>query len=93
MEDLSDCEMQRYVRENFARQGFRGMGLGEKALDHGYSGDFRQQLGILKICRKSCTAEKISREYAPAGGVELLLGDPDWILPEQRARKLFNRAS
>ena len=49
MEDLSDREMERYLREHLACKWFCDMNLGEAAPDHSYFGDFRKRLGRREI--------------------------------------------
>ena len=49
MEDLSDREMERYLREHLACKWFCDMNLGEAAPDHSYFGDFRKRLGTGRL--------------------------------------------
>lgn len=45
IEDLSDREMERFMQENLACRWFCDLGLGKKAPDHSFFGDFRKRLG------------------------------------------------
>ena len=45
IEDLSDREMERYLRENNAGKWFCELGLNETSPDHSYFGDFRARVG------------------------------------------------
>ncbi len=49
MEDLSDREMERYLRENIAAKWFCQFGLSEKTPDHSFFGDFRKRLGTERL--------------------------------------------
>ena len=44
-EDLSDREMESILQENLSGKWFCDLGLGEKAPDHNYLGEFRKRLG------------------------------------------------
>ena len=45
IEDISDREMERFLRENNAGKWFCNLSLGEKSPDHSYFGDFRKRFG------------------------------------------------
>ena len=45
-EDVSDREMERFMRENLAAKWFCGFGLSDKTRDHSFFGDFRKRLGM-----------------------------------------------
>lgn len=49
MEDVSDREMERFMRENNAAKWFCGFGLQEKTPDHSYFGVFRKKLGTSRL--------------------------------------------
>ncbi len=49
MEDLSDREMERYLRENIAAKWFCHFSLAEKTPDHSFFGDFRKRLGAERL--------------------------------------------
>lgn len=49
IEDLSDREMERFLQENLAGKWFCELGIGEKAPDHSYLGDFRKRLGTGRL--------------------------------------------
>jgi len=49
MEDVSDGEMERFMRENNAAKWFCGFGLTEKTPDHSYFGKFRKKLGTSRL--------------------------------------------
>lgn len=48
-EDLSDREMERFLQENLSGKWFCDLGLGEKAPDHSYFGEFRKRLGTKRL--------------------------------------------
>lgn len=68
MEDVSDREMERFMRENNAAKWFCGFGLMEKTPDHSYFGSFRKKLGtsrlmeIFAIIRKTLKQQGYLRE-------------------------------
>ena len=45
VEDLSDREMERFIRENMAARRFCGFAVNESTPDHSYFGAFRKRLG------------------------------------------------
>jgi len=45
IEDISDRQMERFLRENTAGKWFCHLGLGERSPDHSYFGDFRKRFG------------------------------------------------
>ena len=49
IEDISDREMERFLRENNSAKWFCELGLTEKTPDHSYFGDFRKRLGTKNI--------------------------------------------
>ena len=49
LEDVSDREMERFMRENLAAKWFCGFGLSEKTPDHSFFGDFRKRLGTKRL--------------------------------------------
>ena len=49
MEDMSDREMERFLRENNAGKWFCELGVGENSPDYSYFGDFRKRLGIKNL--------------------------------------------
>ena len=49
LEDLSDREMERYMRENTAAKWFCQFDLTEKTPDHSFFGDFRKRLGTERL--------------------------------------------
>ena len=49
IEDLSDREMERFLRENNAGKWFCDLSLSEKSPDHSYFGDFRKRLGTTRL--------------------------------------------
>lgn len=49
LEDLSDREMERFIRENLAAKWFCGFGLSERTPDHSFFGDFRKRLGTKRL--------------------------------------------
>ena len=49
IEDVSDGEMERFMRENNAAKWFCGFGLTEKTPDHSYFGKFRKKLGTSRL--------------------------------------------
>lgn len=49
VEDLSDREMERFVRENLAAKWFCGFGLTERTPDHAFFGGFRKRLGTKQL--------------------------------------------
>ena len=68
MEDVSDREMERFMRENTAARWFCGFGLMERTPDHSYFGSFRKKLGtsrlmdIFNIIRDTLKSEGYLRE-------------------------------
>ncbi len=68
LEDISDREMERFMRENLAAKWFCGFGLSEKTPDHSFFGDFRKRLGtkglmdIFNRLRVSLKAAGLIRE-------------------------------
>jgi len=68
IEDLSDREMERFLKENNTGKWFCKLGLGDKAPDHSYFGDFRKRLGtknlmdIFSEVRKSLQSMGLIRE-------------------------------
>lgn len=67
-EDISDREMERYVRENMAAKWFCQFSLTEKTPDHSYFGYFRKRLGaerlmgIFNTLRQSLKKHGLMRE-------------------------------
>ena len=51
MEDISDREMERFMRENNAAKWFCGFGLVERTPDHSYFGLFRKKLGTSRLMK------------------------------------------
>lgn len=51
MEDVSDREMERFMRENTSSKWFCGFGLCERTPDHSYFGKFRQRLGTSRLMK------------------------------------------
>ena len=49
LEDLSDREMERFMRENLAAKWFCSFGLSERTPDHSFFGDFRKRLGTKRL--------------------------------------------
>ena len=49
IEDISDREMERFLRENNSGKWFCELGLGENTPDHSYFGDFRKCLGTKNL--------------------------------------------
>ena len=49
LEDVSDREMERFMRENLAAKWFCGFGLSDKTPDHSFFGDFRKRLGTKRL--------------------------------------------
>ena len=49
IEDLSDREMERFMRENLAGKWFCAFALSERTPDHSFFGDFRQRLGTKRL--------------------------------------------
>ena len=49
MQDISDREMERFIRENNAAKWFCQFGLTEKTPDHSFFGDFRKRLGTKRL--------------------------------------------
>ncbi len=70
-EDLSDREMERFMRENPAAKWFSGFGLSERTPDHSFFGDFRKRLGtprlmeIFNRLRASLKQDGLIREVFP----------------------------
>lgn len=68
LEDISDREMERFMRENLAAKWFCDFGLSEKTPDHSFFGDFRKRLGtkglmdIFNHLRVSLKAAGLIRE-------------------------------
>lgn len=68
IEDISDREMERFLRENNSAKWFCELGLTEKTPDHSYFGDFRKRLGTKNIMavfqrvRESLKAMSLIRE-------------------------------
>jgi IS5 family transposase len=68
LEDISDREMERFMRENLAAKWFCGFGLSERTPDHSFFGDFRKRLGtkglmdIFNHLRVSLKAAGLIRE-------------------------------
>jgi transposase len=49
LEDLSDREMERFMRENLAAKWFCGFGLHDRTPDHSFFGAFRKRLGTERL--------------------------------------------
>ncbi len=49
MNDLSDREMERFLKENNAGKWYCDLELNDKAPDHSYFGDFRKRLGTKRL--------------------------------------------
>lgn len=68
LEDISDREMERFMRENLAAKWFCGFGLSDRTPDHSFFGSFRKRLGtkrlmdIFNCLRASLKAAGLIRE-------------------------------